>query len=245
MRSKLLILITIFCLQSAIVFSQTTANYTFSNVTNASLTDMSSGSTNILVPTSVAGDFASPVYTIGFDFWLMGTRYSNFSVNSNGLMRLGKTVVSNTGSNSLATSSNLPLLTAFWDNLNSYATSSTSRVRTKVTGTSPNRILTVEWKDFVVSNNSSSSTQLSTFQIRLYETSGVFEYVYGRMQIATGSSTVTASIGMTNSNANNGLIYLTSINSPAVLRTTAGVVNLGERMASIDGDCLQHIGFLE
>ena len=225
MKSHLLVLITIFCLQSAIVFAQTTANYTFSNVTNASLTDMSTGATNILTPTSVTGDFASSVYSIGFDFWLMGTRYANFSVNSNGLMRLGKTVVSNTGNNSLATGSNLPLLTAFWDNLNSYSTSSTSRVRSKVTGTSPNRILTVEWKDFVISNNSSSSTQLSTFQIRLYETSGVFEYVYGRMQIATGSSTVTASVGMTNSNANNGLIYLTSINSPVVLRTTAAVVN--------------------
>ena len=189
------------------------------------MTDMSTGASNILLPTSVAGDFSSSVNNIGFDFWLMGIRYANFSVNSNGLMRLGKTVVSNTGTNSMATGTNLPLLTAFWDNLNSYSTSATSRVRSKVIGSAPNRVLTVEWKDFVISNNSSSSTQLSTFQIRLYETSGIFEYVYGRMQIATGSSTVTASIGMTNSNANNGLIYLTSISSPAVLRTTAGVVN--------------------
>ena len=225
MKSYLLALITVCCLQSAFVFSQTTANYAFSNVTNASLTDMSTGAANILTPVSVTVDYASAVYPIGFDFWLMGTRYTNFSVNSNGLLRLGKAVVSTTGSNSLATGSNLPLLTAFWDNLNSYSTSSTSRVRSKVTGTSPNRILTVEWKDFIISNNAAGSTQLSTFQIRLYETSGVFEYVYGRMQIATGSSTVTASIGMTNSNANNGLIYLTSINSPAILRTTAGVVN--------------------
>jgi len=225
MKPRLLFFLTIFSLQSVIVFSQTTANYTFSNATTGSLTDMSTGATNVLVPTSVTGDFASTVYPIGFDFWLMGTRYEDFSVNSNGLMRLGKTAVANTSANSLATGTNLPLLTAFWDNLNSYSTSSTSKVRFKVTGTAPNRILTVEWKDFVISNNSSSSTQLSTWQIRLYETSGMFEYVYGTMQIATGSSAVTASIGMTNSNANNGLIYVTSISSPAVLRTTAGVVN--------------------
>ncbi len=225
MRSHLISLIAFFCLQSAITFSQSTVNYSFSNDNTSSLTDMSSGATNILLPNSTTGDFSSSVNNIGFDFWLMGVRYANFSVNSNGLMRLGKSVVSNTGNNSLATGTNLPLLTAFWDNLNSYSVSSTSRVRNKVSGAAPNRILTVEWKDFIISNNSSSSTQLSTFQIRLYETSGIFEYVYGRMQIATGSSTVTASIGMTNSNANNGLIYLNSISAPSVLRTTAGVVN--------------------
>ncbi len=225
MRSRLFIFITFFCLQSTIVFSQSSVNYTFSHDNTSSLTDMSTGASNILLPTSTAGDFSSSVHKIGFDFWLMGVRYANFSVNSNGLMRLGKTVVSITGTNSLATVANLPFLTAFWDNLNSYSTSSTSKVRSKVTGVTPNRVLTVEWKDFIISNNSSSSSQLSTFQIRLYETSGIFEYVYGRMQIATGSSTVTASIGMTNNNANNGLIYLNSISTPSVLRTTAGIVN--------------------
>ena len=222
---KTLLLVTLFALQATFVFSQSTANYTFSNVTNASLTDMSTGTTNILVPSTTSGDYASTLAAIGFDFWLMGIRYDHFSVNSNGLMRLGKTVVTTAFSNTAANSAtNTPSLFAFWDDLNSYTTSSTSKVRYKVTGTAPNRILTVEWKDFIISYNSSSSTQLSTWQVRLYETTGVFEYVYGTMQIASSSATVTASIGMTYANSNNNLIYITSISSPAVLRTSAGFI---------------------
>ena len=219
------LLITLFLVASSFVFCQSTANYSFSNVSNASLTDMSTGSSNLLIPTSTSGDFASALAPIGFDFWLMGTRYDHFSVNSNGLMRLGKTTVTNAYSNTAANSAtNTPALFAFWDDLNSYTTSSTSRVRYKVTGGAPNRILTVEWKDFIISYNSSSSTQLSTWQINLYETSGVFEYVYGAMQIASGASTVTASIGMTYANSNNNLIFLTSISSPAVSRTSGSFV---------------------
>jgi len=205
--------------------AQSTVNYTFNNSTTASLTDMS-GSVDLLVPTSVTGDFSSALTPIGFDFWLMGNRYINFSVNSNGLLRLGNSPVSTQYINTAANSAtDGPCLYPFWDDLNSFTTSSTSRIRYKVTGIAPNRILTVEWKDFILVYNSSSGTSLSTFQARLYETTGVFEYVYGRMQISTGSGTVSASIGMTYLNSNNNLIYLSNITTPAVLRTSAGFVN--------------------
>lgn len=222
---KKVILVVVFLWAMSTAFTQSTLNYGFTHASNASLTDMSAGSTELLVPATETGEFVSTIAPVGFEFWLMGNCYTHFSVNSNGLMRLGKTAVTNASVNTAANSaSNSAALYAFWDNLNAYSTSATSKVRYKVSGIAPNRILTVEWKDFIISNNSLDADRLSTWQVKLYETSGVFEYVYGRMQVAIGSSLVSASIGMTYLNINNSLIYVTSISSPDVLRTSAGFV---------------------
>ena len=224
MKKYLLVFIFLWGISAA--FAQSTLNYGFTHASNASLTDMSSGSTNLLIPATETGDFVSTLAPIGFDFWLMGNLYTQFSVNSNGLMRLGKTAVTNVGINTGPNSTtNSACLYAFWDNLNSYSTSGTSKVRYKLSGTAPNRILTVEWRDFIICNNSLDADRLSTWQVKLYETTGVFEYVYGRMQVAIGSAVVSASIGMTYLNINNSLIYVTSISSPDVLRTSAGFVS--------------------
>lgn len=227
---RILLLSALFTLLAATISAQvsSTVNYTFTNITTGSLTDMTSGTTSVLVPTSTNGEFSASA-NIGFDFWLMGTRYTNYSVNSNGLMRLGKTKVSTTGSNDMRAVNNLPFITAFWDDLNSYtiSTGTRSRVHSKVTGTAPNRVLTVEWKNFIIRSNSSNGVQLSTWQVRLYETTGVFQFVYGRMQIATGSSTVTASAGMsvTPGNTLNKMIYLTNIITPTVSRNGGVAAN--------------------
>lgn len=227
---RILLLFTLLTFSVATISAQvsSTVNYTFTNITTGSLTDMSSGTTSVLVPTSTSGEFSASS-TIGFDFWLMGTRYTNYSVNSNGLMRLGKNKVSTTGSNDMRAVNNLPFITAFWDDLNSYtiSTGTRSRVHSKVTGTAPNRVLTVEWKNFIIRSNSSNGVQLSTWQVRLYETTGVFQFVYGRMQIATGSSTVTASAGMsvTPGNTLNKMIYLTNIITPTISRNGGVAAN--------------------
>ena len=211
------------------VAGQSTANYTFNSVSNASLADMSSGTSDILTPGTYNGDVASsPVSSIGFEFWFMGTKYTQFSVNSNGLMRLGGTVVSNDFSNDLNSTADLPMITAFWDDLNQN-TGLTSKVHSKVTGSSPNQVLTIEWKDFIFVYNASTNTSsnFSTFQVRLYETTGVIEFVYGAMVNSTGTTNSTiASIGFSNGNSNNSLLSVTSISTPAVTTATASVNDL-------------------
>ena len=211
------------------LFSQSTANYTFSTATTGSLTDMSSGTADVLVPATSTVDVASTVQSIGFNFIFMGTIQTQYSVNSNGQLKFGSVPAGSTYMNSQATATDVPFLNAFWDDLNcvsDQATSSTSKVRSKITGSAPNRCLTVEWKDFVISYNASTATAVSRWQIRIYETTGVIEYVYGNMETATGTGTVTASIGFTNTNANNGLVSVTSLSSPAVTTQTASVSNI-------------------
>lgn len=221
------------------VWAQTpsTANYSFSDAAASSITtdrngntiDMSSGTTTLLVPTSAGGDFASGVANIGFPFVFMGTAYSQFSANSNGLLRFGPNAVSAAFTNDLTVTTNMPQLAPFWEDLNNEASSpSKSLIHSKVVGTAPNRCLVVEWKDFIIryNVNTTNANDFSTFQVRLYETSGIIEYVYGKMVIASGNtSVVTASIGFSDADADDRVLSVTSLASPAVTTNTASVNN--------------------
>ena len=76
--------------------AQTLANYTFSNSTSASLTDMTSGTSNLLATGTYWDDVASSVTNLPFPFYFMGNTYAQFSINSNGQFRFGSTTVGGT-----------------------------------------------------------------------------------------------------------------------------------------------------
>src|SRR5205085_12678843 len=128
-----------------------------------------------------------------------GTTYTSFSVSSNGLMRLGSTVVSSTDGNSAnantlagTTISDFPRIAPYWDNLRT--TTTTGSVRYRVSGSAPNRILIVDWICTVVTSGSAVK-----FQVWLFETSNSLVFVYG----ACGTNTSNYSVGLCSSiNAN-------------------------------------------
>jgi hypothetical protein len=213
-RKTTLLLIASFFFLQVQLFSQSSATYTFSNTTTGSLIDMSSGTTQLIAGS--VDDGVSSVTNIGFEFVFMGTIYSQFSVSSNGLLRLGSTVVSAATTNVIQTTGNTPCITAFWEDL---ATNSTGKVHFKTIGSSPNRKLVVEWLNMEM--NYGSSTANSTFQLILSENSGVIEFYYGSMAIGTGSGTLTASIGFTRSSGSNQFLSVSSISTPAVSTSTA------------------------
>src|SRR3954468_15920905 len=86
------------------------ANYTFSTTTTGSLTNMSSGTTQLLAAN--LDDTASPVTLLGFDFFFMGVRQDRFSINDNGVLRFA--VGAQTGSpyKPLAQAA-VPIITAY------------------------------------------------------------------------------------------------------------------------------------
>lgn len=218
MKNIIRILLIFSLINQNILFSQSTANYTFTSASNGSLTDMSSSTTQLIAAS--VDDGVSSVTNIGFDFVFCGSIYTQFSVNSNGLMRFGSSVISSTYSNNLTNGVNLPSLAPFWDDL---AVNSTGKVHYKVTGSAPNRVLIVEWKDMEI--NYSSSTSNGTFQCRIYETSGIIEFIYGAMAIGSGSGSVTASIGFAYGTSNNQVLSVTSLSTPTVTTTAGSVVN--------------------
>ncbi len=146
-------------------------NYVLSTAGSPALDDMSSGTSLLIF--SGSDDIASPVQNIGFSFSFAGTSYSQFSVNSNGLMRLGSSPVSNTASNLLTSASDFPKICPYWDDL---STGTTGIIHFKMTGVSPNRKLIVEWILTVPKNISTAA--LAKCQVWLFESSNIVQFVY-------------------------------------------------------------------
>jgi hypothetical protein len=106
-------------------------------------------------------------------------------------------------------------------------TSSIGRVHYKVVGTQPNRVLVVEFLRMAI--NATVVNDTNTFQVRLYESNGSFEYVYGRMN-ATIASALNFNVGFQFSSTlyNNVNIVshtASSSNSTPITLSTSGAIN--------------------
>ena len=162
--------------------------YPFSNTSGATL-ETPTGAT-VLLGTGV-DNAVSAVTNIGFDFWFTGIRYTQFSVNDNGLMKLGSVAITNESVNAMASATNLPKIAPYWDDL---ATGTTGNVQSWVTGSAPNRKLVVQWNVTLPKLNTGPAN--ATFQAWLYESTGVIEFVYGAGMIANAAN---YSVGIGNS----------------------------------------------
>lgn len=191
-----------------------TANYTFATNTTGSLVldansnaiDMSTGTTQLVAANS--DDVASSVTTIGFDYYLYGSKFTQFSTNSNGLIVLGSTVVSSSAYATSSGTTTSPRLSPFNADL---SVGPAGKVHYKVVGTAPNRCLVIEFLNMSLLYLA-TPTNDGTYQARLYETSGVLEYVYGAMSrnAGTSASTSTVSIGFSVGSALNTTASVTT-----------------------------------
>ncbi len=210
---------------SQMVFAQaSTANYTFSTATNGSLAldangntvDMSTGTTQLVAGSQ--DQTVSSVTSIGFTYILMGNAYTQFTAGANGLVGLGGTAFGTTIYSPSTGTTTTPLISAFAGDLQ---TGAAGKVHFKLIGSAPNRCLVVEYLNMSIYYDATSSD--GTFQVRLYETSGKIEFVYGAMSVSkiTGSgvgSTAPAIGFATNSTATN-FAYVTISSNTA---TTSG-----------------------
>ncbi len=155
------------------------SNYTFATGTVGSLTDMSSGTTQLVAAN--LDDTASAVTAIGFDFYFQGVRQSQFSANSNGLIRLGATAVQGSGPYHPLGQSGIPLISAYGAD---QRTHTTGKVHYKLIGSAPTRQLVVEFLNMQANWNSAGTADL-TYQVRLSESTGTVEFAYGSMSMST------------------------------------------------------------
>ncbi len=180
------------------------ATYAFAPTT-AALEDMSAGTTQLVGPS--ADDTASAVTNIGFDFWFDGVRYTQFSVNANGLARLGATAVSTSFDNStgFASTTNAPKIAPFYEDL---CTGTNGSIRFRVSGNAPDRKLIVEWNNMQITRGAGcAGAGGGTFQMWLFESAaatspGVIQFVYGDGIVANASD-AGASIGLQSGTATN------------------------------------------
>jgi Fibronectin type III domain len=191
-----------FCVEIAVANAQTISSttYPFSVATGIAPEDMSSGTT--LLQGSAADNNTTALLNIGFDFWYGGTRYTQYSLSSNGYIRLGA-LISGAGTatditNSLGSFNQTPCVAPYWDDIRTGVT--TGKVHTKIFGTAPNRKLVVEWFDMEIPKFDNSI--LRNFQLWLSETTGKIEFVYGKgsIGIPQNSNNGGASIGFNRTN---------------------------------------------
>ena len=164
-----------------------TTNYAFATGTTGSLADMSTGTTQLLAAN--LDDTASPLTDIGFDFFFQGARFTQFSINENGVLRLGAAAQAGTPYQPLA-QTNIPLITAYGADQRTHL--GDGKVHFRVTGTAPSRTLTVEWLNNQSNFNTGGTADL-TYQVQLRETTGSIGFVYGSMTMSTAGAASTDS----------------------------------------------------
>ncbi len=158
------------------------ANYSFSTTVTGSLTNMSSGTTTLVAADQ--DDTASAVTLLGFDFYFMGVRQDRFSVNSNGSLRFGATPIGTTLYDPLAQAGQ-SLITAYGADQRTHI--GDGKVHFKVTGAAPNRVAVIEWLNMQSDFNAGGTVDL-TYQVRLSETTGTIEFVYGSMSLSAAGA---------------------------------------------------------
>lgn len=160
--------------------------YQLAQRSNGVATDMT-GSTQIFGP-SASYTSSTTTFSIGFTFYFDKVAYTTFSANTSGLMSLGKATYLYPycwyWPNLSTLSSYYPLIAAYWGY---YAApkATTGKVHYRLTGTAPNRVLTVEWKDVYTFNGTSTAYPGGTWQVRLYEGSNSIEFWYGDFYTST------------------------------------------------------------
>jgi len=145
-------------------------NYIFTTSTGAS----------IVAGTIDIGNHADDVVTniaLPFSFTFYGTAFASVNASSNGNLQFTSSAIDYSNICLPFTTFNNAIL-AHWDDLNTANNAACPGgicgIFTSVSGASPNRIFNVEWRAVYLG----TSTYVN-FEIRLYETSGRIDFVYG------------------------------------------------------------------
>ncbi|MBI5727427.1 MAG: hypothetical protein HY965_06220, partial [Ignavibacteriales bacterium] len=129
---------------------------------------------------------------IGFNFTYNDVVYTQLQATTNGFLRLGSNLAAAGTTNDLDGLTRR-VLAPYWDDL--AVDSAVFDINYQLTGTTPNRIFIVEWKNAHL--NYAQVNNRYRFQVKLYETSNLVQFVYGGGAY-TGASVTTASIGLSN-----------------------------------------------
>lgn len=175
-------------------------NYPLANAQNLTSTYTDLGTSGTAITTSSTDDANSAEQLIGFNFAYNGATMDRFILNTNGFLKLGAaagmtapTVALytayaefNQGGTLLGTAANdINLVSPF--NYDLLSGTSAAEYRVATTGTAPNRICTIQWKNvadkaqLALAGGTSIPTQYAnlSFQVRLYEANGTVEFVFG------------------------------------------------------------------
>ena len=204
--SKMLIAFAFLMSYTLGINAQSVADYSFNSSTGtySEITGTTTGATG--------DDNLSAAINIGFtdNFVYNGIEYTKVKISTNGWMEIGTSQNDDYPGNYLNDTDYKCFLAPLWDDLH------TDDVQYELSGTTPNQIFTVQWKNAEWNYNGDPG---QNFQVKIYETTNVIEFVYGTMIVPNLPS---ASIGITDETGGSGhYISVTPADPPTISSTTA------------------------
>ena len=180
-------------------------NYAIGTAINqaGTFTDLTTVAGSTVIATANTDDANSTAQPIGFTFSYNGSAFTQFVLNTNGLLRLGSAAPSApnmfaqyeagqaTGVDPISSTSpaDVNLLMPF--NFDLGPGTGTTEYRVATTGTAPNRVCTVQWTNVSDKSGTTNMSQYAafTFQAKLYETSNIVDFVYSTATASTNTAT--------------------------------------------------------
>lgn len=171
------------------------------------------GTQGVEIEVSNLDDGISEPLDIGFDFEFHCQHFSQFIFNTNGFIKLGTETTpktnlffsdaqsTNGGVFTNADSNNVNLIVVFNHDIETVAADPDFRFHTS--GTAPNRVCTIQWKNMQEWSADPVTKQYldMNFQLKLYETSNVIEFIYGEWESSSNPSNYkTGACGLKGSN---------------------------------------------
>ncbi|WP_187632068.1 T9SS type A sorting domain-containing protein [Hymenobacter lutimineralis] len=204
-----------------------TLNYSARGFSASTGTYTDLGSTGVAIATANTDDANSAPQEIGFTFRYNGQEFTQFVLNTNGFVRLGTSApaamvaeapASLAGSPALSTNAaDVNLLMPFAHDLVA-STAQPAEYRVATTGTAPNRVCTIQWKNVADKAAGTAVTQFDplNFQLQLHEQSGIIAFVYGSFTATAAPALKAAGVGLKGSGTEPGqLTVLTKTPSNA------------------------------
>ncbi|MGI4832346.1 MAG: fibronectin type III domain-containing protein [Janthinobacterium lividum] len=182
-------------------------NYSTATASNVAgtYTDLATVTGSTVIATATTDDANSAAQNIGFSFSYNGTTFTQFVLNTNGIMRLGSAApsVANlfaqyeagqaAGVDPISSTSaaDINLLAPFNFDLQDGSVGP-AEYRVATTGTAPNQVCTIQWKNVRDKAGATNATQFDNFefQVKLYQTTNTIEFVYGNTVSATAGASI-------------------------------------------------------
>lgn len=193
-------------------------NYSFTNtkIINSTYTDIATIGTAIPMTNLENGSSTVP-QNIGFDFTFNGTVFTQLMIHADGILKFGtvapgvSTLIAPSPFNSYAnvftntTTAFQNIVMPFF--LDLVQGNAAPQFHILTTGTTPNRITTIQWKNLRDADNAASTLQHQfnniEFQVKLYETTNNIEMAYGTWLSGTNAANIRGSaIGIKANNTN-------------------------------------------
>lgn len=204
-------------------FAQLSANTYQFTALSGTFTEITGGTGVASIQTD---DAQSAPINIGFSFNYCGTAYTTIMANSNGWITFGAGTTNSAtmrGNSTANLGSIKPALLPLWDDLDG----SSGTASYLVTGTAPNRVFTFQWKNW---NWDWLSSVNISFQVKLYETTNIVDYIY-RQEGSTGSPS-SATIGIGDNEATVGYLVLDNTTTAPVASSSTFTTSIATRPAN-------------